>query len=183
MIIVEGPDGAGKSTLVETMREVLKYPVASRVVDKQTQALVDLQAWVEDNLMDGFEGVIYDRHRLISEPIYGPLLRAGQNPWFFNTKWLGEMYQQFYLVRPIMIYCLPSRETVKANIAQDDTNAVPAPHIDAIYDLYCARAMQDKARGDELFVNIYDYTKHTDRQLRMMLNGIGGYVHHRLDSN
>ncbi len=184
MIIVEGPDGAGKTTFVHKMQEALRYPVADRVVDKATNALTDLQEWVENNLYSGFQGVIFDRHRLISEVIYGPLIRPGQNPDFMNRHWLTRSLQELYRIRPVIIYCLPPRETVHANLTGDDDNAVPAPHIDAIYDLYVARSAMDLASAHKYspFVDVYDYTTDArDEQAVGLFDVIGGYVHHYLD--
>ena len=68
MIIVEGPDGAGKTTLIRQLQE--RWPdlaVAPRVVSKDAEAMVDLQEWVNINLSDGPQYKIFDRHRLISE--------------------------------------------------------------------------------------------------------------------
>jgi len=180
MIIVEGPDGGGKSTLVQALAKGLNYPVAQRVVDKQTNALVDLQNWVDTNLMEGFSRTIYDRHRLISEPIYGPLIRPGKNLDFFSPMWLERVMGEFYYIRPVVIYCIPPRYVVKQNLAGDEDNAVPAPHIDAIYDMYLARACVDMAQSGRMYVHRYDYTSGAD--VDDIANWVGGYTEYRMGS-
>lgn len=148
MIIVEGPDGSGKSTLVTRLAQVLKLPVASKVVTSDTQPIVDLRKWTEDNVHKGFQPVIFDRHRLISEPIYGPVIRARQHGEFYDVTWLSDMMWHFYNSKPIVIYCLPDILTVRENVAREDTdNAVVKDHIAAIYAGYVARASMDFTRG------------------------------------
>jgi hypothetical protein len=158
IIVVEGPDGGGKTTLVNQLAEHLQLPIAPRVVSKDTQALVDLKAWTEENVSQGFQEVIYDRHRLISEPIYGSILRADFEPGFDDLAWYYSMWRQFILeVNPIIIYCVPPWETVKANLADDEDNVVVKPSARSIYSLYLTFAAQHAGWG----ALVYDYTSMT----------------------
>lgn len=158
MIIVEGPDGAGKSTLIKRMADALDLPIAPRVVSKTAEALVDLKVWVEENLNQGFQPMIYDRHRLISEPIYGPILRKEQERGFSDFNWLQRQLDGlYYHVQPFIIYCLPPLTTVKANLRDDFDNVVVAGHIDQIYSAYIARAALDYTLA-QLNIVAYDYT-------------------------
>lgn len=148
MIIVEGPDGSGKSTLVSILAQKLRLPVANKVVDSQTNAMVDLVKWTEDNVARGFQPTIFDRHRLISEPIYGPILKERQDPKFYDMGWLSQQLWLFYGCKPIIIYCLPDIREVRANVAREDTdNSVVAGRIAAIYAAYVNRATLDFTRG------------------------------------
>ena len=78
MILVEGTDGTGKSTLISQLSEELNIPIharASHSVDGPVANLFewtynDVHTWPEQPLS------IYDRHPLISEPIYGTLCRG-----------------------------------------------------------------------------------------------------------
>lgn len=154
MIIVEGPDGAGKTTFVTRLSESLKLPVAPKVVDSDTNAMVDLVKWVEINLSDGLKPVIFDRHRLISEPIYGPLLRAeGMHPGFNNLHWLRERQGELRRMKPLTIFCLPPLEVVQGNVDGDSDNKVIYPYIKEIYWLYFNQA----ARTPHALV--WDYTR------------------------
>ena len=80
MLIVEGPDGAGKTQLIQRLRLNLQLELMPRVVSSDTEMMVDLQEWVNEDLHAGLKRAIYDRHRLISEPIYGPVLRKEMQP-------------------------------------------------------------------------------------------------------
>lgn len=157
MIIVEGPDGGGKTTLIKLLKEELQLPVAPRVVSKNTRpALVDLKSWVDNNLEEGFQKTIFDRHRLISEPIYGPILRYNQEPGFNDIKWLGPRLDRFYSIEPIIIYCLPPWTEVFSNIEFDRDNEAVREKIEAIYSAYVATASRDHAFAPGI-VKIWDY--------------------------
>ncbi len=157
MIIVEGPDGAGKTTLIEQLKERYGLEVAPRVVSKDAEAMTDLKVWVEENLAEGFQYKIFDRHRLISEYIYGPLLRKEQQPGFTNLAWSSIMLNKLYNeVRPVIIYCLPPLKLVKANVLGNPENAVIADHIEAMYAAYVHRISLDKSVFGNLAL-IWDY--------------------------
>jgi hypothetical protein len=142
MLIVEGPDGAGKTTLVQKLMADTSWPLAEKVVQSDTTHDIDLQHWVNDNLAKGFHRTIYDRHRLISEPIYGPVLRSQQAPGFGELAWLSEAQFRFHHIDPIIIWCLPPHDEVWSNVQDDEDNEVVADHIEQIYWLYHNAAAQ-----------------------------------------
>ena len=136
MLIVEGPDGGGKTRLIERLSKSLEWPVAPRVVSKDAEAMVDLVKWVEENLEGDLQPVIYDRHRLISEPIYGPLLRGDMEEGFCSLPWLRDKQTWLRSINPFVIFCLPPLETVHGNIREDPDNTVVWGRINQIYWLY-----------------------------------------------
>lgn len=156
MIVVEGPDGAGKTTLIKSLQEELQIPVAPRVVTKGTEAMVNLKDWVNNNLDEGFQPTIFDRYRLISEPIYGPILRNRQEPGFDRLEWLAPRLRRFYDLSPIIIYCLPPLEVVKANLIGDDDNKEVVGRIDGIYSAYVAKAAIDLTYSPGI-TKVWDY--------------------------
>lgn len=170
MIVVEGPDGAGKSTLIQAIVERFGFPIAPRVVSKDAEAMVDLKAWTESNVSQGFHTRVYDRHRLISEPIYGSILRSRFEPGFSSVVWLNAMYTQFYMrCAPILIYCIPPYDTVRENLKNDADNAVVAPKIRRIYAQYVAKAASDAAQVGA-FVHDYTYEGSTENALEYIAN-------------
>jgi hypothetical protein len=155
MIVVEGPDGGGKTTLIRYLTVAFRIPVAPRVVSKEAEALIDLKVWVEqDNEM--CPELIYDRHRLISEPIYGPILRHRTEPGFDDPDWLGAQLQDFYDRHMFHIFCIPPKEVIWGNIKDDESNKVVKDKWARIYDLYVARAGLDRLLT---YTHIYDYTQ------------------------
>lgn len=156
MIVVEGPDGAGKTSLIKLLNQVYDIPIAPRVVSKDTEAMVDLQKWVDDDLDKGFQRVIYDRYRLISEPIYGPILRNKSEAGFDKLSWLAPRLKRFYDLKPTIIYCLPPLETVLSNIDGDTDNIAVALRIRSIYSAYVAKAAADYSFA-QTTIHVWDY--------------------------
>lgn len=158
MIIVEGPDGAGKTSLIKLMSRAWDIPVAPRVVSKDAEAVTNMKRWVEDNVLPATpRNMIYDRHRLISGPIYGSLFRRPAAPGFSDPLWMTAMMESFYSCRPLLVFCLPPLETVRANVWKDVTNRVVWDVVDPMYSAYVARASLEVSQSPFSTV-IYDYT-------------------------
>lgn len=159
MIVVEGPDGAGKTTFIELLSKYIDLPVAPRVVSKDTEAMVDLREWVHDNVQKGWQEVIFDRHRLISEPIYGPTLRSEFEPGFSDLGWFYAMLEKFYSCKPVIVYCLPPFSTVWENVMSSDDNSIFHTNgraLRQIWSGYLNKACTDFALRNHTI--IYDYT-------------------------
>lgn len=159
MIIFEGPDGAGKTTLIRSVSRFTGLNIAPRVVSKEAEALVDIKAWVEENVRGGFQYTLFDRHRLISEFIYGPVLRDEQEAGFTELTWVWDVLSELYSrVKPVIIYSLPPLEVVKANVANDSDNSVVAKFIEPIYTAYLQRAAMDMLLNPKYTI-LHDYTE------------------------
>lgn len=178
MIVVEGPDGSGKTTLIRHLARETGLPVAPRVVSKNAEAMVDLKQWVEDNVNAGFQATIFDRHRLFSEPIYGPILRQHFEPGFDDPDWFRTQLYSFYQARPVVIYCLPPFEVVWSNVEHDPENTVvnERRNMRAIWGAYLNKA----TTCDVLYGHTwrYDYTDEaTALAIRRLLPHI---INHRV---
>ena len=173
MIILEGPDGSGKTTLARQLSGVTGLEIAPRVVSKDAEAQVDLVKWVDNNLKRGFHDTIYDRHRLISEPIYGPMLRPESEPMFDNFHWLSSQLLRFYRIGPVIIYCLPPFGAVWESVRSDPDNKVvhDIRTARAIYNLYVTRASLDYTRiGTRVMIYTWVKDGHTLLNLADYIN-------------
>lgn len=181
MIICEGPDGAGKTTLIQQLSTELDLPVAPRVVSKDTEVMVDIGKWVEENLNAGFQHKIFDRHRLISESIYAPIMDRESDASFSQLNWLTRMMYQFYSIRPVIIYCLPPSEVVWDNVESDPDNRAIRDYIPSLYQAYVSRAAIDLNRPNTF---LYDYTARTvDEDYRWMLGMLRRILENRLEGS
>jgi hypothetical protein len=132
LIIVEGPDGSGKSTLVRRLCEAFEVESLERACSSQDGPIDELQRWTTDwlnkrqiermrfatNLKSSIEmytAEIIDRHPLFSSPIYAPVCR-GKVDEGFDTDWYSGALYSLTLLEPIIVYCFPPVEVSYQNI-------------------------------------------------------------------
>lgn len=179
MIVVEGPDGAGKTTLVQKLASEFLLPIEPKLVNSDMSANGSKKVWCEQNVARGFQATIFDRHCLISEPIYNSITRDKFDPGFDDVAWYTAMMSMFYKhCSPLVIYCLPSYKVVKKNTMADTENQPRRVRdgIRKIYGLYVARAASDVAGQGAL---VYDYTKtNEDRYLFDQVNAAVNRMNH-----
>lgn len=171
MIILEGPDGGGKSTLLEAL--TLQYPsipVHARasssgadggpVADLYDWAAKDVSTWREQGVH------FYDRHPLISEYIYGPVVRGTMDPRFLTTG-LRRKVQH----RALIVMCLPPLDAVRASVSAERDMPGVTTHIDTIWHLYASL----RAQLPGVAVEPYDYTKDKPEKLFPPINSHRNY--------
>ena len=158
MILLEGPDGSGKTTLARNLASNLRIEIAPRVVSKEAKALTDLVQWVNQNLREGPQAKIFDRHRLMSEFIYGNALRTRPEPGFTDfpnvLNWQTKLWQE---IDPLVVFCLPPLDIVMGNVVEDEDNQVVWEKIPVIYSAYLQLASMSYLYQPDR-VLFYDYT-------------------------
>jgi hypothetical protein len=127
MIIVEGPDGAGKTSLIDRLKAELHLPVHERSANSDSSATMNTESTRGANLamwaykdvttMDDQVMAIYDRHCLISEFVYGPIVRGYLDPNMLAPPvhfLIREMAK-----RCLVIFCRPPDKNVIENTNHD----------------------------------------------------------------
>jgi Molybdopterin-guanine dinucleotide biosynthesis protein len=168
-LIVEGPDGSGKTTLVERIEREYGLTRRPRAVSSEAKALRPIDDYVEEELAAGPGLRFYDRFALISSPMYIPL--HATMPGRFNDRdWLLMVNELFWNHDPVIIVCLPPIEEVRKNVAGDDNNKVVWDKIDQYYLNYHAWVVSNIARRhkvtDQASIMVWDYTKPDEKKLQ-----------------
>jgi hypothetical protein len=164
LIIVEGPDGAGKTTLLSNLRKdsgVYFWIASSSHRPKTLRDLQDAVHWVGQATFLKLP-VICDRFPIISESVYGPLMRGKCLLEELHIKHQREISEVMREEVDRVIYCRPPIEQIKHNIKGIPQMEGVREVIEAIVHRYdeLMRVMKDE---DGIKVVWYDYTRHIDR--------------------
>lgn len=160
MIVFEGPDGAGKTTALTKLAEILDLPIHERASTSLGGPVDNIWDWAYGDVSTWmFQGLsIYDRHPMISEPIYAPVRGVVPDMRFLNSEGgslLGRMYDL-----GLVVWCMPPIETVYDNVAfeTDQMDGVVA-NISKIYDQYRQVREMHAHMYRQPYFFVYDYTK------------------------
>jgi thymidylate kinase len=99
MLIIEGPDNAGKSTLIEKLKE--EFHLKSFHAGGPPKNQSDIDKRKIDAHQNCLEKIIQDRNYFISDIVYGGVLR--KEPVYDNLVSLLKMLT----TKPMVIYCRP----------------------------------------------------------------------------
>src|SRR5947209_354454 len=129
MIIVEGPDGAGKTTLIKRLLEdgVINKSYPSPWQDDVLQFEANILRAVKEN-GSNFR-VAYDRF-FYSELVYGPVIR---HRCCFDLHQLHRIHQTINNSASVIVLCLPPLEEIQLNQKDRETLGEFIPEI---YELY-----------------------------------------------
>jgi hypothetical protein len=148
-VIVEGPDGSGKSGMVERLARDLPATVHPRASTSRGGPISDITSWhlIDlEQLEDGrpYGPWVYDRHPLISERRYAQNVR-GCSPqgMYANSMWVTEQLK-LLAQHAVMVWCLPPRSHVLGNVNRNSGEQMPGV-VNGIINLYrvYARGTQD----------------------------------------
>lgn len=161
IIIVEGMDNAGKTTLCQFLAKQLR---AVYIKVERPRRAVDLLAYQHIlETANAYSGmVVTDRHVAISEPIYGPICRGKHDLKQEEIDLCANRFQA-------LIYCRPPLALIMKTIAERPQMSGVEEHTEQLveaYDIWWRqqlRARQKHAGNESLFLYHYDFTEELPR--------------------
>lgn len=140
MILLEGPDGGGKTTLLGQLQLLYRLPQRPRFSDANGP-YPDLYNRIYDDLheinLPHTECQVYDRHPLVSDYVYGPALRGSLLPEF--TWPSASTMRTAVAERCLVVWCMPHKDIVVRSLLDriDEGNHRQVhTRVDEIYDSY-----------------------------------------------
>jgi hypothetical protein len=141
-VIVEGPDGSGKSGMVDRLVRDMGMTVHPRASTSLGGPISDITKWHEDDILnmttlpaDAYGPWVYDRHPLISERIYSMHARMTSPQGMFGSHtWVTEQLEKLSS-HAVMVWCLPPKSHVFANVNRNASEQMPGV-VNNIGDIY-----------------------------------------------
>jgi len=168
LVIIEGADGSGKTTLANRIRGQLdQYMLLLRTNGPPSIGqLADYIGWVNDiphKLL-----LVTDRNPIISEAVYGPIIRGK----CLHALTLEQMARQFR--NALVIHCRPSYSKLAAGVQKEvqmDGVVLNHRHIVKAYD-----ELMGKLEHEGVNVKRYDFTGPP----QMIIDSIKAYIREML---
>jgi hypothetical protein len=162
-LILEGPDGGGKTTLLSKIRE--QFGVDTMVHHGAYIGDTNIAQYYMESLQTARRGIVTNKsfnfvmdRSWLAEPIYGTAMRGGENRIALGQqRVLEETFAGLGGLTGVVL-CLPPLETCLANWAARREREYPdsEARLTLIYTQYLAAIEEWRSR--KLFVYVYDYT-------------------------
>lgn len=119
LVILEGADGSGKSTLATRLLKGTGYPtilIKRSGPPGNVETLVFQSEWIAQQSRLALN-VIADRHPIISEAIYAPVVRKVPGPrWTMEEAWKALRFQKNVLI----VYCRSEMDVQLQTVQVED---------------------------------------------------------------
>lgn len=156
IIVVEGVDGAGKSTLIRNLRGVSKqyfWTLNASGPPHSTDQVMRAIDEIDDLIHGSPTNWVFDRHPLISEPIYGKILRGKSYLDDINPVTYRSLLSSFTKV----IYCRPPFDVVEEESKHERQLAGIHEKLRTLYDAY-DEAIESLRTHTQVPIVTYDWT-------------------------
>jgi hypothetical protein len=128
MVIIEGPDGSGKTTLINQLQKDVNLPIHERFCnsdgsptrnnsetqDPGERAQLFYHAYTDTASLDSQPTSIYDRHAMVSEYVYGPIVRGALPPQFGSHQ--ASQMIKVIAQRSLFVLCRPPFERLMMSV-------------------------------------------------------------------
>lgn len=152
MIVLEGPDNCGKTTLANALSSALDLPVVhSEKPDFDNNGQLRLE-WMARNPY-----TIYDRASCISEAVYGPICRNGSV--YGREHW--QILSRFLSHNPFIIFCECSKSRALQFNGREDMEGVHE-NAEALYDRYREVMVKVEKISSHTQAVVYKYNYEVD---------------------
>lgn len=158
MIIVEGVDNTGKTTLIDMLKTIFPMLQIAKMDNAPHATEEEYREYLWDQLAktprQSFMK-LYDR-LLFSEIVYGPILRGKSR--IKGNELRAAMHLLLYYHEPLIIYCDRTEEQIKATFGEREQLEGVYQHIPALLQQYSMwlNPFLDKRRTRAMVVR-YDY--------------------------
>lgn len=172
MIVIEGPDASGKSTLASFLGQAMHRPIQHSEGPPKHAGEMNERLARYDLLP---RTTIFDRHPVVSEDIYAHVL---QRPFDVDPIWTNRFYQ----ADPLIIYCDPMGiwpDSSHHALKEHDTHE----HVQQVYDHFDLITSAYRAWAFDHASIIYRIGDNMDRVLHFVTDFTGDIAefHERFD--
>lgn len=175
VIIVEGFDNSGKTSLVQKLQ---RYLPEHRTIHSPGPKGASLHFWVATQLREMAENprVIYDRFPLISDMVFGPILR--DEVVFSPEQWYGY-WKELLKHDPFIVYTRPATNFIMDSLLQREQMDGVVRKAPALLEAYdnLFRDLPTRSPllfGDhEAYLYRYDYTQ--DREAERLIKVVKAF--------
>lgn len=174
-VIIEGFDASGKDTLIASLKDFKlrgkdepHFVLRERASTSLGGPIANLSEWVDDDLetMSRREPSIYNRHPIISELIYGPLIRGHLVGRFTSTPWV-RLAREVVAAHCLVVFCHPPFRVITENLERQGEAAHMPGVVKRAHKLYREYSRTIVGwRGTSI---TYDYTKGQQRELEAFI--------------
>lgn len=163
LIALEGVDGSGKTTLLETLRQsgIPFWSLSRTSKPKSLGEFDELLEWINQYPVGRL--LVIDRHPLISESVYGPILRGKSLINLIPPKIINDSYRRISGV----VYCRPPDSVIQGNVQVKPQMEGVREKLWGLIDRY--DSVMETLENDGTPVFRYDFSIHTMDQIKAFI--------------
>jgi predicted HAD superfamily Cof-like phosphohydrolase len=127
ILVLEGPDAAGKSTLGRYLSDRLNLPLQHSGGTSKHSGEINERAL---NYIADTTPRLYDRHPCVSNNIYNSSLTRLDSDWVPR-----ETIEAFYATKPIIVYCRPTQAIMEHAVSEYTSSQEHNAQVEANYSM------------------------------------------------